>query len=360
MRNDIGTKLDDPETYRRYDSGNMLRFIQDMPEACRQAWRAASDFKLPEDYSKIDEVLILGMGGSAIGGDLVSSLISKEAGVPVLLHRDYVLPAFVDGNTLVIASSYSGATEETLSAFDGAMRTGAKKLAITSGGRLKELARENNVPAFLIDYQSQPRAALPFSIMPIICFLQKLGIIRDKTDDVEETLSLLGSLSSEFTIASPLSGNLAKRLAGRIQGRIAVVYGSEHLSQVARRWKSQVNENGKTWAFYEIFPELNHNAVVGYEFPKNLGQKLVVVMLYPSGISDRLELRYEITGKLLEEAGISYETVRSRGASPLAQMMGMVMLGDYVSYYLAILNGIDPTPARAIDYLKGELGKLPK
>jgi len=161
-------------------------------------------------------------------------------------------------------------------------------------------------------------------------------------------------------VASPLSGNLAKNLACTIHGHIAVIYGSEHLAQVAHRWKSQVNENAKTWAFYEIFPELNHNAVVGFQFPKNLGRRLSVIMLRPSVISDRLRVRYDITGKLLKDARISYETVVSRGESPLAQTMSTVMLGDYVSYYLSVLNGTDPTPAKAIDYLKGELGKLPK
>ncbi len=360
MRNAIGIKLDDPEIYRQHDTGNMLGFIDEMPELCRQAWQTASDFELPKDYTKINKVVVLGMGGSAIGGDLVSSLISKEAKIPIILHRDYNLPAFVNDKTLVIASSYSGATEETLTAFTEALKTGAKKLAITAGGKLRKITREKNIPAFIVDYQSQPRAALPFSIMPILCFLQKLGIIGDKTEEIAETIDLLSNLSSELTAASPLSGNLAKKLASRIHGRMAIIYGSEHLSQVAHRWKTQFNENGKTWAFYEVFPELNHNAVVGYEFPKNLSQKLIVIMLRPSDISDRLRARYDITGKLLEEAGVGYEIVESRGKSPLSQVMSTVMLGDYVSYYLAMLNGVDPTPTRAIDYLKGELGKLPK
>jgi len=242
------------------------------------------EFDLPPDYSEINKVVILGMGGSAIGGDLVSSLAVSEAKLPIIIHRDYNLPAFVDARTLVIASSYSGNTEETLSSFDQALRTDSKKLVV-------------------------------------------------------------------------LSGNPAKQLANRFYGYLPVIYGAGIVAEAAHRWKTQLNENSKAWAFYEVFPELNHNAVVGYQFPQELASKIVVVLLRSAYLAERTQLRYQVTCQLLEQAKVSYQIVDGDGSSALSQLMSLVLFGDYVSYYLAILYRIDPTPVKAIDYLKEQLGR---
>ena len=190
------TNLDDPKVYKQYDPAGMLERIKEMPGQCQQAWQAAMDFKLPADYSQVDKVIILGMGGSAIGGDLVRSLAATEAKIPVIIHRDYGLPPFVDDRTLVIASSYSGNTEETLSAFEPALKTKAKKLAMTTGGKVEAMARENNIPVFKIGYKAQPRAALGFSFLPTLCFLQRLGLVSDKSADVAEMVQVLERLSA--------------------------------------------------------------------------------------------------------------------------------------------------------------------
>ena len=170
--------LDDPKVYKQYDPEGMLARIKEMPGQCQQAWQAAMSFNLPADYAKVDKVVILGMGGSAIGGDLVRSLAESEAKVPVLIHRDYGLPAFVDDRTLVIASSYSGNTEETLSAFEPALKTGAKKLVMTTGGKLQAMAEEKNIPVFKITYKAQPRAALGFSFLPTLCCPAKARLLK--------------------------------------------------------------------------------------------------------------------------------------------------------------------------------------
>ncbi len=349
--------LDDAKVYIKYDPEGMAERIKDLPEQCRQAWRSAMDFNLPPHYANIDKVVILGMGGSAIGGDLVRSLVQSESRIPVIVYRDYGLPAFADARSLLIASSYSGGTEETLSAFEAALATGYKKLAITGGGKLKEMAEANNIPVFKIDYRAQPRAALGFSFIPILGVMQKLGFIKDKTAEVTEAVQLLERLSAKFDEKSPRKTNPAKQLACRLYGRLPVIYGAGITAEVAHRWKTQINENGKAWAFYEIFPELNHNATVGYPLPKETARKIRVVLLRSAGFNDRIKRRYEVTGELLKRAGVAYEYVDSVGESPLAQMLGLVFLGDWVSYYLAILYGIDPTPVKAIDYLKERLGK---
>ncbi len=347
--------LDDPQVYKQYDPEGMLTHLHKMPKLCQQAWRMAMRFDLPQDYPKVSKVVILGMGGSAIGGDLVSNLVASEAKLPILVHRDYNLPAFIDSKTLIIASSYSGMTEETLSSFKQALETNSKKLVITTGGKLKIMAEERNVPVFSFDYKAQPRAALPFSFLPILGFLQKLGFINDKSADVTKTVEALERLSQRINEGVSLSQNPAKQLANRLYGHLPIIYGADILSEVAHRWKTQLNENSKAWACYEVFPELNHNAVVGYQFPPELASKIVVVLLQSAYLSKRIQLRYQVTCQLLEQAKVSYQIVDGDGTSPLSQIMSLVLLGDYTSYYLAILYKIDPSPIKAIDYLKEHL-----
>jgi len=349
--------LDDPQVFKQYDPEDMLARIHELPGQCRQAWQAATSFSLPADYANVNKVVILGMGGSAIGGDLVRSLATAEAKLPVSVHRDYGLPAFVDDKTLVIASSYSGNTEETLASFEQALKTGSKKLAITTGGKLKAMAEERNIPVFLITYKAQPRAALGFSFLPTLCFLQNLGFLSDKSADVTETVQVLEALSQKINEGVPLSRNPAKQLAERLYGCLPVIYGAGILAEAAHRWKTQVNENSKAWAFYEVFPELNHNATVGYQFPEELASKIKVILLRAPSLNQRVQLRYKVTCELLDRAGVSYEFVDSEGSSLLSQMMSLVLFGDYASYYLAILYRIDPAPVEVINYLKEQLSR---
>jgi len=349
--------LDDVKIYKENDPEGMLERIKELPMQCRQAWQAAMDFKLPAGFTGIDKVVVLGMGGSAIGGDLVRSLVQSESAVPVIIHRDYGLPAFVDANTLVIGSSYSGNTEETLSGFEPALKTKAKKLAMTTGGKLQEIAEANDIPVFRINYKAQPRAALGFSFLPTLGVMQKLGLIKDKSKDVDETVKVLESLSARLDEKSPLSGNPAKQLARRLYGCLPVVYGAGIASEAAHRWKTQINENSKAWGFYEVFPELNHNATVGYPFPKEVAQKIRVVLLRSPLFNERVKLRYDVTCELLKRAGVAYEFVDGEGKSALSQMMSLVMMGDFASYYLAILYGVDPSPVEVISYLKDQLAK---
>ena len=349
--------LDDSQVFQKLDPEGMLARMSELPWQCEQAWQTAMSFNLPADYSGVDKVVILGMGGSAIGGDLISSLAASEARIPVLVHRDYNLPAFVDNRTLVIASSYSGNTEETLSAFEQALGTGAKKLVSTTGGKLKAIAEDKGIPFSLITYKAQPRAALGFSALPILGFLQKLGFLSDKSTDVAETVKVLRELIKKMDEKAPLSRNPAKQLAERLYGCLPVIYGTGILTEVAHRWKTQVNENSKAWAFYEVFPELNHNAVVGYQFPKELASKIKVIMLQSPSFNQRIQLRYQVTTELLKRAGVEYEFVEGEGKSHLSQMMSLILFGDYASYYLAILYHIDPSPVEVINYLKERLAK---
>ena len=349
--------LDDLQIYKQYDPEGMLACLHEMPWQCQQAWQMVLAFDLLQDYSEVNKVVVLGMGGSAIGGDLVRSLALLEAKLPILVHRDYSLPAFVDAKTLVIASSYSGMTEETLSSFDQALKTVAKKLVITTGGKLRTMAEARNVPVFSFDYKAQPRATLGFSFLSILGFLQRLGFLSDRSTDVAETVQVLQQLTQKISEEVALTQNPAKQLASRLYGQLPVIYGAGVVAEVAYRWKTQLNENSKVWAFYEVFPELNHNAVAGYQFPVKLAAKIVVVLLRSAYLTRCIKLRYQITCHLLEQAGVEYQIVDGEGTNPLSQVMSLVSFGDYVSYYLAILCRIDPSPVKAIAYLKEQIAK---
>jgi glucose/mannose-6-phosphate isomerase len=350
--------LDDLLIYRRLDAAGMLDHMHQFPDQCRLAWEKVLRFALPPEYSPVDKVVILGMGGSAIGGDIARRLALTESRVPVWVHRDYGLPPFVDRNTLLIASSYSGNTEETLSAFTASLKTPAKKLAITAGGRLKKLAEKEGIPVFVIDYRAPPRAAFPHSFVPLVGIFQKLGLLDDKSADLKQALKILNKLAGDFVETRPLASNPAKQLAARLWGHLAVIYGGEILSEVGRRWKTQLNENSKAWAFFELFPELNHNAVAGYDFPPEVKDRVFVVLLHSALFSPRSRFHYEATAKLLVKSGISHEVVGAVGETALAQVMSLVLFGDYVSLYLAMLNEIDPTPLAAVDFVKGYLARF--
>lgn len=347
--------LDNPEVYKQFDPADMLAHLHELPGQCREAWQKAKEFALPANYADIDKVVISGMGGSAIGGDLLRNLVSSITKPIIFVQRDYTLPAFIDDKTLIIASSYSGMTEETISAFSQALSTNSKKLVITTGGKLKTLAEGKAVPVFTIDYVGPPRASLGYSFMPLLAFLQKLGFIENKPAEVEEMLQVLETLLSKVSEDVPTRLNPAKQLASKLFGKVVIIYGAGILSAAAHRWKTQINENSKAWAFSETFPELNHNAVVGYEFPKHVAKQACVILLHSPSLHPKILLRYQITSEILEKAGIEHETIDSQGKDELSQIMSLVFLGDWVSYYLAILYETDPSPVKAIDYLKKRL-----
>ena len=347
--------LDDPELYGRLDPSRLRDRIFALPSQCEEAWRQALAFPLPSSHGQVERVVVLGMGGSAIGGDLLADLQAKEGGTPILVHRGYSLPALVDERTLAIASSFSGNTEETLAAFAQALKRGAKGLASTTGGRLATLSQSEGVPLFTIRHQGEPRSALGFGLLPLIAFLQNLGLASDKSRQVEEAVKEMGKLREELHRGVPEERNQAKQMARAAHDRIVVIHGAEHLSAAARRWKTQIAENGKGWAFFELLPELNHNSIEGVQFPSGLAERLFIVMLRASQYSPAVARRCDLTAELLREAGFAVEPVEAWGQGPLAQMMTAILLGDYVSYYLAMLNGVDPSPVPSIERFKSRL-----
>jgi len=349
--------LDAPQEFAACDPRGMLAFVAGLPQQCTEAWDRVQGFKLPDEYRRVRQVVVLGLGGSAIGADLLRGLLAEECPVPVMVHRDYGLPAFVDAHTLVIASSYSGNTEETLSGFDEARRRGSRLLAVTTGGTLAQRARAWDIPLYLFHYETQPRAALGYSLLSLLGIVQHLGLVGVKSNDVAEAISVMKQWQEEIQPAVPTSANLAKSLARELYERLPVVYAAEHLSEVARRWKGQCNENSKSWAVYDVAPELMHNTVAGYPYPPGLRDSLFVVVLQAPSNHPRVQLRFKLVCELLQRDGFRYRVIEARGQSRLAQMLSAVHLGDYVSYYLAMLYDADPWTIANIDLLKERLSK---
>lgn len=350
--------LDDLKTYEQVDPQGMRDRIAEMSRQIEEANVLVTGF--PEQkptYSNASNILVLGMGGSAIGGDLVRTLVEDQLRVPLAVSRDYRIPAYVGADSLVIASSYSGNTEETLAASKEALARGANLIAITTGGSLAELARQHGAPVLSFQYLAQPRAALGFSFGMLLGLLVKLGYVDASRIGVEEAISTASSAPSFMGPEVQTSDNRAKQLALRLHGKLPVVYGAGILSEVARRWKGQFNENSKAWAFFEQLPELNHNAVVGFENYPDLASAVYVLVLSSSSYHPRVAARVRVTSEILKQRRVEHEVLEAKGAGPAAQMVDIITLGDYTSYYLAVLYGTDPTPVSAIDFLKSELAR---
>jgi len=349
--------LDQPRTYRDLDPSGLRDRIAGLGTQCGEAWVAAQGLALPAGYGGVRRMVVLGMGGSAIGADLVAGLLAGVAPVPVLTVRGYELPSYVGDEDLVVASSYSGETAEVLSAVETAARRGGRMVALTSGGRLGAMARERGWPLLTVPYRGEPRSALGWGMLPLLAWAQQLGLIPPQDAAAAEASGWLGRMAGELGPDRPLAANPAKALAARLHQRLPVIYGAGILSPVARRWKGQFNENAKSWAAWDELPELNHNAVCGYEQPEAARDLVMVIFLEAVGLDRRLAARYEVTRRLLDRRGVAHAAVGGRGESPLAQVLTTVVFGDWVSYYAALLNGVDPAPVPAIDFVKAELAR---
>lgn len=351
--------LDDEQRMKQIDQDHMLARVVELPQACATAWDLIQSVDLPS-LESIEQVVVAGMGGSAIGGDLVAALVGHQCPAPITVVRGYDLPAFVAGpGCLVVGSSYSGNTEETLGVFRTARERGASLVALTTGGEMARLAQAWGIPLVTFDYRSQPRAALGYSFTLLLGLLSRLGLVDDPSQALGEAVQVMTHWDEEIGVDVPTADNPAKRLALDLVGRLPVVYGAGLLEPVARRWKTQFNENSKSWAFYESMPELNHNAVVAYERSEAWRERTLVLYLRSLYDHVRVIARWEITGRLLEQVGVPCLHLEARGQSRLAQMLSLIYFGDLASVYLALAQGIDPAPVGPIADLKDRLARLP-
>lgn len=348
--------LDSRATYDTIDSAGMRYRLETLADQCEQAYNTAQQLTLPATFCEVRYVVITGMGGSAIGAELAQALASTTCSVPVSTWRNYGLPAYASGaQTLVIVSSKSGDTEETLSTFDTAVERGCSVFCLTTGGALAARAASHGIPLLQFDFSHQPREAIGWLCIPLLSVLQTLGILPDISQDMQEMLSLLRDLTPRIGIDSPAIRNPVKRMAGQVVDRLPIIYGSGIITPVARRWKTTLNETAKLMAVSDEIPELNHNTVVGFVQAEAIWRKSIVLQLRSTFDHPRVAQRFDLTTQLMLEAGINQDTVRARGKSPLAQVFSLIQFGDWMSYYAAIMMGCDPTPTDAIGWIKAQL-----
>ena len=344
--------------YADFDPQQMGERIRELPTQLRDAWDIAQRAPLPDDYREIHRLVVVGMGGSAIGGDLLGGLMDRAGSVPVTVVRGYDLPPYIAGEaTLVVGSSYSGSTEETLSCFEQARDQGARLLAMTGGGPIAEIAEQAGAPVWRFSYDAQPRAALGYSFTLLLGLACRLGVLPDAGADLRATADLLEEMQSTLLPATPTDENPAKQLARDLHGKLPTIFGSGFLAPVARRWKGQFNENAKQWGLWDELPELNHNLVVGLAQPAEVRARMAAILLRSKLDHPRVQTRWQVTEELFERNDIPVYALHGRGDSALAQMFSLIHLGDYVSYYTAALNGEDPTPVSNIAYLKQRLAE---
>ncbi len=348
--------LDDLQIIKEVDKSGFCQILLDLPDQCEKAKEIGASLEVPSQWRDFRNVVFTGLGGSAIGGDLIRSYLAGEAKVPIIVNRNYGLPEFVDQRTLLIVSSYSGGTEETLQAYEEGKKRSARIIAVTSGGELARMADRDGVPLVTIPSDLPPRAALGYLFLPALIILSKIEIASDKSSEIQKATACLRDLSKKLGPKLSSEDNQAKVLASSIYGRLPLIYGSnDFFDVVTMRWRTQLAENSKHLASSHLFPELTHNEIVGWVNPPDLIKDFMVIILRDRADHPRIARRMAVTCDIIKEVAADVIEVWSQGEGLLARVYSLIYIGDFTSFYLAVLNGVDPTPVERINYLKREL-----
>lgn len=347
--------LDSIELQKTFDPSNMLALIENFKQQCEHGERIARDLPLPQ-YPDFHNVVICGIGGSAIGGDLLRSYLLCDLPMPVEIVRNYCLPKYINQNTLVIVSSYSGNTEEPLAAYREAKERNAQIIGITTGGELFKNCIHDGIPCIQIPSGYPPRAALGYSFIPLLIVFERLGFIPRQREAIDTTRQALNLSVNQHSLNVPTDENFAKQLALRLHGTFPVIYaGQDAFQPVATRWRCQLNENAKMLAHDNIVPEMNHNEILGWNKENDILKHMHVVYLLDEGYHEQIQKRFHVMKSLIQRTGCQITTVHAYGDSLLARIFYTINVGDFVSLYLAYLNQYDPTHIPAIDYLKAAM-----
>ncbi|HVE80535.1 MAG TPA: bifunctional phosphoglucose/phosphomannose isomerase [Candidatus Dormibacteraeota bacterium] len=340
--------LDDEKYVEQLDRSNALAIIAGQADQLKQRY----EYQLP-DKEGIQNIVVAGMGGSALAAEFVRSWTSDQLSLPITIVRDYSLPAFVSEDSLVIIYSYSGNTEETLSALESARKAKAKLVLVSSGGKLQELAAKNQYCYIQIPEGIQPRLAVLFGVKALIDLLERLDLLNGSVKELEGQADWARQEVSYFTLSIKTAENTAKQIAEKLVGFTPVIYSGPALAMPALKWKIDINENAKNLAFYNQQPEFSHNEFMGWLNPTD--KPFRVVQLTSKLDHPQIKKRFEVTARLLSGKMPAPIAVEAQGETKLQQMLWTMLLGDFVSAYLAFLNGVDPTPVDLIEKLKKEL-----
>jgi glucose/mannose-6-phosphate isomerase len=345
----------------KLDPSGMLTVVENFPDQCRHAWKLAGGTRLPAERKIIENILVAGMGGSAIAGDLLRCYLRSVLDKPIFVNREYTLPRWVGRQTMVIASSYSGNTEETLSAYAEACRRNAKILAITTGGKLGDNAAKADQAVLKIPGGLQPRAALGYSFIPLLRLFSTSKWIPSQNQSISGLFDVLDKVRDQCSRDKPVAKNPAKKIAGQLHGTYPIIYSaSDPYDAVVTRWRGQLAENAKLLSSGHVLPEMNHNEIVGWEHDPGVWKKMHIVMLRDEEQEhERTALRFKTMQQLIRSKTGSITTIKARGDRLLARMFSLIYLGDFVSVYLARMNRVDPMPVEPIQKLKKVLSAKP-
>lgn len=350
---DRALRLDDPAAVARIDAHAVRETLGAFPAQCRAAagLRAVPDAAFPRPRA----VIVAGLGGSAVGGDLLAAGAAERLDVPVLVHRGYGLPALVGPRDLVVVTSYSGETAEALSAVEAGLQRGAAVAVVTSGGRLGALARQRALPRVEVPPGLMPRLAVGYLFFSLLTLLRAADLVPVKDPEVDEALTVLDQLGPELAPTRPVAANEAKRLALALGDRLPVMYGGPLTAAVAYRWKTDLEENAKVFAAAGALPEMNHNEIEAYRGA--IARQLHLVLLRDTAEAPEIARRFAILSELVAGAVGGTSEVWARGTSSLARMLSLLALGQWTSFYLAIVRGVDPWVVPNIDAIKARLGR---
>ncbi|MDD5164124.1 MAG: bifunctional phosphoglucose/phosphomannose isomerase [Patescibacteria group bacterium] len=348
------TILDDLKQIRKIDKLKMADFISELPEQCLAAYEQALKISLPKDCHEVKNIIICGMGGSAIGGELAKDLVQNKITVPIIINRDFNLPILVDEKSLVILVSYSGNTQETINCFKQSLKTKAKKFVITGGGELEKMAKKENCPIFKFKYSAPPRASLAYLFIPILVIFEKMGLVNLKSWQITESLKELQKINKNFKPETLTEKNKAKFLAYSVFDRLPIIIAPSHFSSLANRLKNQLAENGKNFAFSETWPEIFHNFIES-RLPLRMEDDLIYLFL--DDLNQDKEIKKSLISfqDLLDKKRNYKETISPFGENYFTQFLSFILISDWLSFYLAILNQSDPTPVENINWLKKQL-----
>ncbi len=346
--------LDSIEQIKQLDKSNVGGSIDALPDQCLHAWDEASKVQVPESYKNFDNVVMTGMGGSGLGARVIESVFGKEINKPLIRVNDYGLPKFVSQESLVICSSYSGNTEETLSGVEEAISRNTKWMAIGAGGKLIEKAQQNNVPYYQIvptfNPSNQPRMAIGYSVVGQLVLASKVGLINVQKQDIEQAVETMRATQNKKSEA--------KQLAKTMFDRNIFFISAEHLTGATHTINNQLNENAKVFSADFVLSELNHHLLEGLKNPAKNNQNLFLFFAESDLYSDNLKKRVEITKDVVTKNNIELYSFKPTSSSKLSQAFELIQFGAYVDYYLALLYGVDPAPIPWVDYFKEKLAKV--
>jgi glucose/mannose-6-phosphate isomerase len=353
-------QLDRTEAYRSQPRQLVLSTLRLFSEQCARGFRDGKAVKFPSRYRAAKNIFMCGMGGSALGSDVIRHVFMGTLRIPYTIVNGYHLPAFVDRNTLVVFSSYSGTTEEVLSATTEAKKRGAMVTGLTRGGRLGAFFKRNNYPWYRIDGEAnpagQPRMGLGYSVMGQLGLLSSVGLLKVAHADATAIVRYVRHRAKAFETTVPTSRNEAKSLAASLLGRIPVLIGTEHCSGSIHAFANQLNETPKTFAIPFIVPELNHHLLEGLRFPKAV-KNGTFIFVSSSHYDDRITKRQHITAEIVKKRGLKVVQYRVRGADRLTQAFDLLVLAGYTSFYLSVLHNCDPLEIQTVNEFKERLVK---